>query len=128
MTTRSKRPTRPTTSDKKSEEKEFEFRPELLKRVPADKRYAPAPEASEPRSIKVRVNIYLDLDIVNYFKERAQSPDAAKYQTQINNALRAYIEEKQAGHELTELVNNEQFIIAVAERVQAHSQARTGRR
>jgi uncharacterized protein (DUF4415 family) len=44
------------------------------------------------RSKKVRVNIYLDKDIVEHFKKQAAAPRADAYQTQINRALRAVIE------------------------------------
>jgi uncharacterized protein (DUF4415 family) len=44
------------------------------------------------RSKKVRVNIYLDKDIVEHFKKRAGAPSADAYQTQINRALRAVVE------------------------------------
>ena len=37
---------------------------------------------------KVRINIMLDDDIIEYFKQRAALPNAAPYQTQINQALR----------------------------------------
>ena len=117
---RSKRPRRNTIGDEEHEDKEFKFQPEKLKRVPTAKRHTAPPEAFEPRNIKVRVNIYLDLDIVTYFKAQAAKPNAAKYQTQINNALRAYIE-KEETDEIAELVNNKQFIAAVAERVREHT-------
>jgi uncharacterized protein (DUF4415 family) len=44
------------------------------------------------RSKKVRVNIYLDRDIVEHFKKQATAPRADAYQTQINRVLRAVIE------------------------------------
>lgn len=44
------------------------------------------------RSKKVRVNIYLDGDIVEHFKKQATAPGADAYQTQINRALRAAVE------------------------------------
>ncbi len=55
-------------------------------------------EAFEPRNIKVRVNMYLDLDVVEFFKRRALEPGAAPYQTQINAELRRTIEEAQTSH------------------------------
>lgn len=50
-------------------------------------------QAFEPHNIKVRVNMYLDLDVVEFFKRRALEPGAAPYQTQINAELRRAIEE-----------------------------------
>src|SRR5262245_45430307 len=46
---------------------------------------------------KVRINIMLDDDIIEYFKRRAALPNAAPYQTQINQALRDAI----SGHHLS---------------------------
>ena len=45
---------------------------------------------------KVKISLYLDLDILNYFKKRAEKPNAAPYQTQINAELRAHMGKKQA--------------------------------
>ena len=44
------------------------------------------------KSNKVKVSIYLDSEVLGYFKERAGRPDAAPYQTQINNELRKVME------------------------------------
>src|SRR5262245_27684760 len=44
------------------------------------------------RSKKVRVNIYLDKDIVEHFKKQAAAPSADAYQTQIHRVLRAAVE------------------------------------
>ncbi len=41
---------------------------------------------------KVKITIYLDGEIVEYFKSRSEQPNAAPYQTQINNELRKVIE------------------------------------
>jgi|GEM_PF-2518136 len=40
---------------------------------------------------KVRINIMLDEDIIEYFKQRATQPNAAPYQTQINRVLRELV-------------------------------------
>ena len=66
---------------------------------------------------KVRVTMYLDADVLEYFKRRAAEPNAAPYQTQINNELRAVMERDQGGDPYAALVNDERFIAAVAERV-----------
>src|SRR5258708_5486735 len=49
------------------------------------------PGDTDPRNAKVTVNMYLDGDIVQFFKNRAKRPGSAKYQTQINNALRDWM-------------------------------------
>jgi len=51
-------------------------------------------EVAEKNVRKVRINIMLDEDIVEYFKQRAALPNAAPYQTQINQALRQIINGK----------------------------------
>lgn len=62
---------------------------------------------------KVRVTLELDADILEHFKSRAANQDASAYQAQINQALRASIE----GEHFKTLVNNEEFIAAVAAKV-----------
>ena len=63
--------------------------------VARHERHEVPPDALEPRNIKVRVNIYLDLDVVQFFKRRAAEPGAAPYQSQINAELRRIMEEAQ---------------------------------
>jgi hypothetical protein len=71
---------------------------------------------------KVIITARLDADIVDYFKLRAEKPGAPGYQTQINDALRAFMESGGATSEgYTKLVDNEQFINAVAARVRSRS-------
>lgn len=41
---------------------------------------------------KARINIYLDLEVLDYFRSRAEKPNAAPYQTQINAELRSIME------------------------------------
>jgi uncharacterized protein (DUF4415 family) len=67
---------------------------------------------------KVRITMYLDLDVYNYFQQRAAAPHAAPYQTQINAELRRIMEEEHhAGGDYAALLDDEQFIAAVAARV-----------
>ena len=76
------------------------------------------PEAvSERIETKIGIYIKLDRDILQFFKERANRPNAAPYQTQINSALRAFIRGTDTGTDFSELLNNETFIAAVAERL-----------
>jgi uncharacterized protein (DUF4415 family) len=80
----------------------------------------------EKAPVKVRVNIYLDRDIVDYFKDRAKSPHAAKYQTQINNALRSLVDTKTTRQlEFASLIESDDFITAVAERVAQKGRSRS---
>lgn len=76
------------------------------------------PEAlTEKIETKIGIYIKLDRDVLQFFKERAKRPNAAPYQTQINNALRAFLERKQGRPDFSELLENETFIEAVAKRV-----------
>lgn len=66
---------------------EFEF-PKHYTRVPREKMRVATEEDMHPRHTKLRVNIHLDQDVVEYFKQRAGKPNAQPYQTQINAELR----------------------------------------
>jgi uncharacterized protein (DUF4415 family) len=69
-------------------------------------------EVPEKNVRKVRINIMLDEDIIEYFKQRAALPNAAPYQTQINQALREII----SGKSLSDLPLDDQSE-AMAERI-----------
>jgi uncharacterized protein (DUF4415 family) len=71
---------------------------------------------TEPRNTKVRISILLDLDVLNFFKERASKTGALAYQTQINRILRAYMEGNESV-DANALARDDQFIRAVAKRV-----------
>jgi len=85
-------------------------------------------------SVKVRISINLDLDVLNYFKQRAAKPNAAPYQTQINNTLREAMERegKAAPSWLSSqaevLLADQRFIEAVAKRVAARGSSITRKR
>ena len=81
-----------TTNDKNAAA--FKLSPKA-RIVPKNQRLVMPPEAHEPRNIKVRTNIHFDLDILNYFKERASLPGASPYQTQMNAELRKIMERDQ---------------------------------
>lgn len=72
---------------------------------------------------KIRISINLDADILDHFKARAAQPNAAPYQTQINNALRAVIEQEQMQSAVPliayadALLADQNFIDAVARRI-----------
>jgi uncharacterized protein (DUF4415 family) len=52
------------------------------------KRRAIPAEAFEDKYTKVRITAYIDLDVLNYFKQRA-AKDGTTYQEQINQELRS---------------------------------------
>ena len=102
---------------------EFPFQPERLQRVSRQEFMQEHlwfdPQA---RRVKVTVSIRLDQDVLEYFKQRAAAPHAAAYQTQINAELRAVMEQEQQAAPpshatFTSLVNNVDFITAVAEKM-----------
>ena len=71
---------------------------------------------TEPRNTKVRISILIDLDVLNFFKERASKAGSLAYQTQINQILRAHVEGK-GSVDATSLAHDDRFIRAVAKRV-----------
>jgi uncharacterized protein (DUF4415 family) len=100
-------------------EAEFEYHPERMKRLPRGSFRQRHPDY-DPEKVekKVRVTMYLDADVLEYFKGRAAQPNAAPYQTQINGELRTVMERNDGGGSYSSLVNDDRFISAVAERVQ----------
>jgi uncharacterized protein (DUF4415 family) len=86
-----------------------------LRRI--ERRHVTQPGEVTLKDAKVRVTIYLDADVLAYFKDRAELPNAAPYQTQINNELRRVMEEGSGTERYSDLINDERFIKAVAERV-----------
>ena len=106
---------------------EFRFEPGAMSRVPRHKRHVAAPGDTDLKNCKVRVTMYIDADIVEWFKKRASAPDAAAYQTQINSALRRHI--ARDGKEppaSAQLLNDDRFIRAVARRVKTIAGGRRG--
>ncbi len=70
---------------------------------------------------KIKITMYLDGDILDFFKERAKEPNASPYQTQINNELRAVMERKSLKDEVVtiSMLENPAFIAALAEKLKA---------
>ena len=76
----------------------------------------------EPSTAKVRISIHLDADVLAHFRARAAQFNAAPYQTQINNELRAVMEREKSSKsrvaaDYSSLLDNSDFIAALAERV-----------
>ena len=103
--------------------KGFDFsrakRSEYWKRMP--------PLEKLDRHTKVRITIMLDLDILKIFKGRAAKPGAEPYQTQINQALREYIE-RQTAAEGEKGPEDERFISRLAERIAEYVVKKQARR
>lgn len=78
-----------------------------------------------PREAKIKMTMFIDFDVLQHFKKRAESPNSAPYQTQINQELRAAMERDLAMDEenldavVERLTNNQNFINAVSERLKA---------
>lgn len=70
---------------------------------------------------KVRITINLDADILEYFKDRAAGPDAAPYQTQINNELRRIMKsgKKSGSTTADDLLQDDDFIEALRDKLKA---------
>jgi uncharacterized protein (DUF4415 family) len=74
---------------------------------------------TDRRAQKIKISIYLDADILDFFKDLAAKPNAAPYQTQINNELRAVMEKKQSSDEAVTLtmLENPKFLSSLAEKL-----------
>ncbi len=68
---------------------------------------------------KIKISIYLDADVLDFFKEQVAKSNSAPYETQINNELRAAMERKQRaqGEVVTlTMLENPEFLSTLAER------------
>jgi uncharacterized protein (DUF4415 family) len=95
-----------------------------MKRLPRGTFLAEPGATTDPRRTKIRVTLYLDKDVLYYFKDRAAQPNAAPYQTQINQELRTIMERDTAPAltvDYMQLIQNKTFIAAIAEKVQEYT-------
>jgi uncharacterized protein (DUF4415 family) len=97
--------------------------PKKFKRLPRGA-FLAKPGETEARNTKVRISILIDLDVLNFFKERATKAGAPAYQTQINQVLRGQMEGKEST-EAKALAQDDRFIRAVAKRVKELSRKRS---
>jgi uncharacterized protein (DUF4415 family) len=103
---------------------ELDAKLKQMKRLPRGTFLAEPGATTDPRKTKIRVTLYLDKDVLNYFKERAAQPNAAPYQTQINQELRTVMERDAApALDYMQLIQNKKFIAAIAEKVQEYTVA-----
>jgi uncharacterized protein (DUF4415 family) len=79
------------------------------------------------RHTKERITIFIDLDILNFFRARAAKRGKPPYQTQINQALREYMEGSPPGGK-DALVADEKLISRLAERIAKYSVAKRRKR
>ncbi len=98
-------------SNEENVEEEFQFNPESAR------------WNILPRGVrKVRVNMWLDNDVVAEFKARAEQPNTAPYQTQINQTLREALGKtgKPAQAQVLPTIaalDNPQFLKGLAEKI-----------
>ena len=78
---------------------------------------------SNRKDSKARINIYIDLDVLGHFRLRAEKPNAAPYQTQINAELRKIMERDVESQKdeyealVANLLENGEFLERVAEKL-----------
>lgn len=109
----------PTMIEEISVEEEIDERLDKMKKLPRGS-FKPKKGATNPENCKVKVSMYLDADILQYFRARAESPNAAPYQTQINNELRRIMENDSREVQSIEndILNNEEFLRVLKEKLE----------
>lgn len=103
-----------TSERKKTAEDKIDAELKEMKRLPRGS-FRAKPGATDPKNCKVKITIYLDADVLDYFKKRAEQPNAAPYQTQINNELRKVMENGPADVKTVErdILNDKKFLKAL---------------
>lgn len=117
-----------TAKNRKYTVTEEEYRQELAQGLTEDEVMKPgtykvrrSPWAEKLKSTKkVKVSMYLDEVVVEYFRARAESPDSAPYQTQINNELRKIIEADSKSKTKLEpsILEDKEFLRALKEKLE----------
>ena len=74
---------------------------------------------SVQRTLKARVTMFLDQDIVDSFKRAAEAENALPYQTQINLALRQHLQEQSLSLSVSDLPTIQTLARAIAQELQA---------
>lgn len=84
------------------------------------RRYRPSRFHLEPSDAKVKMSMYLDGDVLEYFRKRAEQPNAAPYQTQLNNELRKVMESgsTETATIKDDILNNEKFLKALKKKLE----------
>jgi uncharacterized protein (DUF4415 family) len=105
--------------EKFSVEEESDLQLDRMKRLPHGS-FKPKKGATNLENCKVKISMYLDADILEYFRQRAESPDAAPYQTQINNELRRVMEADTNGKAKLEpsILDDTEFLRALKEKLE----------
>lgn len=108
-----------TEKTKKSSEMEMDAEMAQMKRMPRGS-FRVKPGETDVKNCKVKITMYLDADILEYFKNRALQLNAAAYQTQINNELRKVMENGLENiFDANDLLQNNKFLKALKEKLKA---------
>ncbi|HLM03476.1 MAG TPA: BrnA antitoxin family protein [Pyrinomonadaceae bacterium] len=111
----------PTTIEKEENlsESDLDARLDKMKRLPRGS-FKAKPNATKLENCKVKISLYVDGDVLEYFKKRAEQPNAAPYQTQINNELRRAMENdsRETASIENDILNNEEFLRALKEKLE----------
>jgi uncharacterized protein (DUF4415 family) len=74
------------------------------------RRVSPDKVLKKRSDAKIKISMFLDADILDYFQAHAESKNDLSYQKQINDALRAAIERDKNDSPYSALLKDEQFI------------------
>ena len=104
---------------KRSAETEIDAEMDRMKRLPRGS-FKTKLGATDLKNCKVKISIYLDADILEYFRSRAEQPNAAPYQTQINNELRNVMENgsSETATVEREMLNDKKFLKALKKKLE----------
>jgi uncharacterized protein (DUF4415 family) len=103
----------------KTTEEQMDLQLSKMKRLPRGS-FKAKPNATNPENCKVKVSMYIDSDILAYFRQRAEQPNAAPYQTQINNELRKIMEADSIGKTSLDknILEDKEFLKALKEKLE----------
>ncbi len=107
---------------------EEEYKTELAEGLTEDEVMKPgtykvrkSPWAAKLKNSKrIKVSIYLEDEVLTYFRQRAEQPNAAPYQTQINSELRKIMEADSLGKTSLDksILDDTEFLKALKEKLE----------
>ncbi len=102
-----------------SVENELDEKLDKMKRLPRGS-FKAKKGATNLENCKVKISLYVDSDILEYFRSRAEPPNAAPYQTQINNELRRIMENDKNGKVNLDknILDDTEFLRALKEKLE----------
>lgn len=105
---------------KRSTEAEMDAEMARMRRLPRGS-FKVKPGETDLKNCKVKITTYIDADILEYFKKRAEQSNAAPYQTQINNELRKVMENgsTETGRVEKDILNDKKFLKALKKKLEA---------